>query len=202
MADKVQQSCVGWLDWLARGLSFASLAISMFALYYGALQPADISAHLSAPNWIWRSRLGIKFDCVLSNTGTRTGVVEDIVMVLENTATHQRFTFVPHVVVDEQKFTTQERTTPDLSWIQGQVRPISVPGHGAVMIPLLFQAYEGELAPGRYEVTPQVREGAANWRPQHSFHVNLLAGTIEEAKQGTKIVVVTEELEEHWKQLK
>jgi len=193
-------------NYVAVMISLASLALSIATIYYNVFQPPDISAYIGIPILIWRSKIGIKADCVLSNSGTRTGVLEDIILVLENSVTHERAKYAPEAVIDEQKFTTQTAANPDVQWIQGEYRPISVVGKGSVMVPLLFMPLTEaaiDNKPAHYLVTPFVRQsGSAGWKQQQSFHIYVPSETIESTKKGTKVGVTPKELDNKRNEIK
>src|SRR2546430_6637114 len=154
---------------ISLGFSLLSLLIAGTTAYFNTLKPPDISAAMSSPTWIWRSQLGMKFDCVLSNSGSSTGVVEDIVLVLDNADTHDRRKYVPVAIVDEEKFTTQ-MSAPDVSWVKSPFHPISIPGKGSVTIPILFllsSPASEDPRPGHHKVTPYLRESNSDcWKQQ------------------------------------
>src|SRR3989442_5443419 len=152
----------------------------------------------------FRNLLGMKFDCVLSNSGSSTGVIEDIVLVLDNADTHDRRKYVPAAIVDEEKFTTQ-MSAPDVSWVKSPFHPISIPGNGSVTIPILFllsAPTSEDPKPGHHKVTPYLRESNSDcWNQQRSFHINLQSETVDAVKRGTKTAVETDELDKYRDQI-
>lgn len=167
-------------DWIARTISVISILISMAALWYSSLAPADIRASVSSPVFLWRPgsetpvsgseqakpKLMIRATCSFSNNGAHFAEISYLVLRFESDD-GTKWVFAPYGVVDDEKLIADgfiKRT-----WLKEPFHPIIIPGKQTMAYSYMFIAESGLSDFTDATLTP------------HKFHVTLLTWSAGDA---------------------
>ncbi len=173
-------------------ISVIALIISLITLYLTYLEPPKIQVSVSSPTWLGtlntQDAIALKLTCVISNLGSRNGVVEDVVLIVESEEKKKTFLFSPVVVVDDHTFYQTRATSKQ--WVSGVFRPVPVSPHESIVITLLFHPETNNptfpfdsLSPGTYRISVRTRRsGDTGWKQHQVFTVLFTQQTINNMK--------------------
>ena len=164
--------------WVSPLVSLVALIVSVIALWYSVLAPADVTVNVSSPMFRWQPDienpgsgtappkpvLMLEATCAFSNNGAHTGEISYLVLTLESDD-GTRWLFTPYWIVDEAKLASDgfgKRT-----WMP--FHAVVVPGKQALAYSYMFV---GESGLSRFQgptlTSHNFKAKLLTWRPSDS----------------------------------